>query len=442
MVLGLNNHRSLKILSAFYCFIQVSSLFAQTECELLRRPALSGVPTFDATDVYRVISCLSPRLVPEMAFLTEEQQIKINAIRRKFSSLDEDTPEPEDDSAAHIAAVNRGYEQKNQAALAVLAEFEQVLGELWPTVVFDANRRLAIGYGDPSGLSLSTVVDGLKLTVEQTTQIEKLKSKVEAEQKKLKLELADKLQILLVEHFSAIKTELDSVQQSRFLQWFGDLNLFKSLAFSDHYRNLILQIQNETNGGDTIKERTRFQKDGKPIKPVAERKDFEIDSLLYRVLTMHGINETLTLSPDQVERIDDQIHGNDIRLILRNRRAKRMQTILEDKWELPEWLDKILLPHQRTWMMQFEFQVYNLPYADSFGLLRPEVAESLKLTEQTRKRILDLAQNYRTKVTDMSRKTESAIALAEKEKQTAMMKVLTPEQTHQYRLWFGKVSDP
>jgi Spy/CpxP family protein refolding chaperone len=425
------------VIQKWICFVlvliclQFPQVNAQTECQLLLAPNPSGkAAKLRSHDLQRLRSSFMPRL-------TTEQRDQIRAIARKYIPVADNLTNEERDDPDEM---RRTETLEELSAPQILAEYEEALGELWPLVVLDTNRRLAAGYGDPSGFSLSTVVEGLEFTGQQKDQIEKLNTKVEAEQKKLKSELAEKLKVLLDEHFVAVQIELDSVQQARFLKWFGDLNLFKSLAFSDHYRTMIMQLQ-AGGVGDIFKERTLYQKNGKPVKPVANRKDFEIDALYYRVLTMHGINETLTLSPEQVEQIDDQIHGNHIRLILKNRRSERLQNILDDKWELPEWLDEILLPHQRTWMMQFEFQVYNLPYADSFGLLHPDVAESLKLSEGTMKRILELAQKYRTKVTDVSRKTESAIALAEKDKQTRMLKMLSPEQMHQYRLWFGDVSD-
>jgi hypothetical protein len=415
---------------------QVSTLFAQTECELLLRPSVTGSPKLTESDVSRVISSLSPRLVPEMALLSDEQLEKIKAIRQEFGSLEEYVPE--DDIEAHIAAVNRGAKLRNAAAPFVIAEFEKVLGDLWPAVVFDANRRLARGYGDPTGFGLPTVISGLKLNDEQQKQFENFKQEAEQHQKRLKSELTETLTSLLGKHFEAVKSELDTIQQTRFLQWFGELNLFGSLAYSDQFRDMIQQMQQDRSG-DVVMEPRIYSENGERVEAPAVRNDFEIDSLHYRVLTMKELERALTLSPEQANQIKNQIHGNDVRLIVKNRRTERMKTILEDKWELPEWLDKILLPHQKSWMQQFEFQVYNLPYADSFGLMHPEVADALKLTAGQQKRISELALNYRTKVADHSRKTESAIAQAEKERQVKKFKLLTLEQIHQYRLWFGDV---
>jgi len=415
----------------------VTSLVAQTECELLDFPYATDVPELERlTGILHYLSSTSPHKKAMVMSLSEEQRVELENIQNRFRSISEPFEvELRNDPDGLIDLKIRLLQ--NQAAPGLLNDLERALGDHWPTVVFVCNRNLAHGYHDPSGLTLPSVVEGLRLTAEQKIQLEKCKSKLEANQKKLNSELAEKLKSLLDEHFAAVKAELDSVQQTRFLKWFGELKLFKSLAFSDRYRDTIRRASSQRGDGGVIENTRFFDDDGKPVQPAAIRKDFEIDSLLYCVLTMQNIEDQLDLSSDQVQQIKQQLHGNDIRLVMKNRRTERMLAILDDKWELPEWLGKILLPHQKTWMMQFEFQVYNLPCADSFGVMHPDVSESLKLTDDQKEQIKKTALDYRIKVADLSRKTQLAIALAETENRAKMLQLLSPEQMHQYRLWFG-----
>jgi hypothetical protein len=416
----------------------VSSLFAQTECELLAWPFAENVDR-DLHSLTVVLDYLSSDYSHKKALimsLSEEQRIELATIQNSFESIREPFEgEIGDDLDGLIDAKIRSLQ--NLAAPKIIDELARALGDHWPAVVFQCNRNMARGFRDPSGFTLTPVIDGLKLTEQQKAQLEKCRSKLAANQKKLKSELADKLRSILDEHFNAVKAELDSVQQVRFLKWFGDLSLFKSLTFSDRYQDAMRQASSQRGEEAVIEQSCFFDDVGKPINSPAIRRDFEIDTLLYCVLTMQNIENQLVLSPDQVQQIKRQIHGNDIRLVLKNRRTERMLAILDDKWELPEWLDDILLPHQKTWMQQFEFQVYILPYADSFGVLHPDVSESLRLNDSQKVQIKKMALDYRTKVTDLSRKNQLAIALAEEKNRAEILKLLSPEQLHQYRLWFG-----
>jgi hypothetical protein len=281
------------------------------------------------------------------------------------------------------------------------------------------------------------VIERLQLTPNQTAQFKRLKDRLESNNKKRHDQLAEKLKPLLKEHFEAVQAELDSAQKTQFLDWFGDLTLFESLSTSDQHKDFILDVsQNQELGasGGTL---TRRIGTINPDQPTSIRKDLEIDSLLYKALTMANFEKQLALSPDQTKQLDSRLHGNDVRLHKVHRRSERILAILKDEWEVPDWLDEILLKHQKTWLRQFEFQVYNMPYADSFGVLNPDVSEALELTPEQAKRIKELAQNYRTKIADLVRRTDQAIAQEEKEVRAKMMNLLKPEQMLQYRRWFG-----
>jgi hypothetical protein len=164
----------------------------------------------------------------------------------------------------------------------------------------------------------------------------------------------------------------------------------------------------------------------------------EIDRLLHLVLTMDDLPKQLVLSKDQVKQIDSKLRSEDVTLVFHDNRPKGLKSIVENQWALPEWLAEILLEHQQDWLRQFEFQVSTLPYADSFGLLNPVVSKGLRLSNDTQSTISILTKEYRRKFEAMSQKNKSVTDNAIFEMRKKMMAILTPEQRHQYRLWFGK----
>jgi hypothetical protein len=419
-----------------------NSSCGQIECELLDRPDPTGSlihfqESQKVNDIFRDL--LNSSYPVEGGFLAPEEFYALKAIARNFQSImDESTQGFVGDALEE--ARNKAWQMQNQAAPAMLKEMETVLGEKWPVIVFKVNRKLTQGHRDPSRLTYPTVMDGLQLSPEQSSQFKQLQNQFEFYAKEQRAELAKQLKSLLEEHFAALKTELDSVQRTRFLHWFGELNLFEALSMSDEYKEVISEAARNRSVGQTagtIEVIRHVDDDGQRVEPPTDRQELTIDYLLYKALTMNNLEKQLVLSPDQKRQIDDQLHGKETRLILEHRRTERMLAILEDKWELPEWLHNILLPHQKNWLRQFEFQVYNMPYADSFGVLNPDVSESLDLTKEQRERVVELAVNYRTKVADLVRRVDRTLLQQEKEIRIKMFKLLKPEQILQYRRWFG-----
>jgi hypothetical protein len=380
------------------------------------------------------------------SLLTPLQKEQIEALQIEFSMI---TKEAHDvsrwDPQSPTLQEYSASMQKEQIRLApqYLRRLEKIVGgDLWPSVVLKVNQTVASHYEDPTGLTVPFIVDGLNLNSQQKKELQKLKKQFDDHVEKQMARLQKELKSLLEQHFAAVKSELDASQREKFLGWFGDLALFESLALTDEYASVIRDVSDQTESG-------MYRLTGSPDLaqnkganvPILERQDVEIDFLLYRVLTMEEIEKKVMLTADQVKQIKRELEGDDICLKLLNRRTERLAAIVKDQWELPPWLDKIFLDHQKEWLRQFEFQVYCMPYADSFGVLHPDVRQAMTLMQLQSKRIENLADDYRTKVADFSLRRDRLIEKGRQEMQAKMLSSLTPEQSSQYALWFGSLPE-
>jgi hypothetical protein len=424
-------------LTLFFCVQAIGcTVFGQIECELLEEPTTSNNPYAQLHTFSRLRSTTSQF----RSILSDVQRQQLKEMDRILSSIEREMTGgvPETDPEYNILH-NQMLEMQEAIAPEMISKMEVILGDIWPTVVFKVNRLVASGYGYGTGLSAKTVSEGLKLTAAQKSQLFELEKQVESKLESLNKELNKQLKSVLEMHFAELKSKLDSSQQFQFLDWFGDLNLFDNLLTSDQYRARIQKIVTSKNFGVEVNsiQLTRLKHDDDISSLPRDRRDIEIDELLYMALTIREIEFRLMLSTEQKQQIESHLHGNDVRLKLINYRANRLDSILEDTWELPAWLDAILLKHQRHWLKQFEFQVYNMAYADSFGILNPPVAKKLKLTGEQSTIIDELAFDYRNKVGEIRRHSELAIATELSKVQGKMLGLLNYEQRHKYRLWFG-----
>jgi hypothetical protein len=425
------------IIALMTTFASSSTLFSQNESELIfPKDKFSE----DALFVFRAIS---NSIYQHRELFTDEQLREFSEVGERFGEIEKELVQNlELGSEEYQRAYQKAYLIQAEMARVFLDEYQLIAADQWSTLVFDVNQQLVSGfYEDPSGLTCPPVVKELNLTSKQKEEFERLKREFDKDAKTRADDSRQALKSLMESHFSALKEELDANQQAVFLDWFGDLTLFEDLTISDRYSAIIRSIQNANDSRGVTQQilTTSTRTKEREFDPsLAPQKRLEIDRLLHLVLTMDDLPKQLVLSSDQVKQIATQLRSDNVVIVFPDNPPDRLKTIVENQWALPTWLDEILLQHQQVWLRQFVFQVSTMPWADSFGLMNPVVSQGLKLSLDTQEKILSLTKEYRSNVDTRVRRSKSETENAIVEMRKEMMAILTPEQRHQYRLWFGR----
>jgi hypothetical protein len=312
----------------------------------------------------------------------------------------------------------------------------EAIGGQVPKLIQFMNRQKVASYGDFTGLTLEEIGQALSLSSIQKKELLALRKFLAQNTSQIENERKQTLKQLSDDHFHAILNSLTIEQRQQFSKWFGDVPLFPNFNNFEDLASAFESLIKHQGSGITTNSKVNQHNDP-AITTGLPKKKMEIDFLLNMALTEPSSVKQLGLTDDQIEGINNIISNPDVELFIKFNGIQRLDSILKDSWELPKWLEHLLLEHQKEWLKEFEFQMCNLPFADSFGILNPSVKKTLKLTNLQDAKIAQLAERYRKNLDDQIKRFVNQMQKEQSEKKLKMIQVLDAKQREQYEFWFG-----
>jgi Spy/CpxP family protein refolding chaperone len=167
------------------------------------------------------------------------------------------------------------------------------------------------------------------------------------------------------------------------------------------------------------------------------------------LLRLDAVAKDLELSDEQKEslkKVDDEARTKmkDLRDSLKDAsREERMPKLVAAEKEITEKVDSVLNEKQRARLKEIRLQVRG-----AGALSDPSIADALKLTDEQKQKLMDLAKErrdaVRTAIQDAGGDRTAArakIGPIVKDANEKMQKVLTPEQTEEFDKMKGKKLD-
>ena len=115
-----------------------------------------------------------------------------------------------------------------------------------------------------------------------------------------------------------------------------------------------------------------------------------------QMLQMNFVWDELQLSMSQRKKLHNDFAQKKLKdaIIIAGTAQIRLQEILADDSNLPEYAVDVFTKFQQQWLKHFEFQLLTEGHRSSIGLLEPRVADSLELSNAQRSRIKALAEQF------------------------------------------------
>lgn len=164
-----------------------------------------------------------------------------------------------------------------------------------------------------------------------------------------------------------------------------------------------------------------------------------LDQIWLSLVSEPAIWRELELTDDQESAIAD-FAKNATAMSTRDfsKANERLASLLDQKIDVPDIVEKVLLEHQLQWLRQAELQARLVLYRESLGTTAPPMKEKLGLTESQVRKILSLSREFSDKGDEIRKLFQEEITSETKAALESANRLLTDQQKGSLLLWFGE----
>ena len=164
----------------------------------------------------------------------------------------------------------------------------------------------------------------------------------------------------------------------------------------------------------------------------------KVDVFLFMLLSTEFLRKELDLTEKQNLKLLKTLKDyRQHRVVDESDSVARFEALLNSKVSFPKEVTDLLVRHQEGCLRQVELQFRTGNYRYSFGLLHPQLAEKLELSEKQKATINRVSVRFRDEVTEFSAEAKRQFASLMRDEYLKTMKILNSKQLARYSLLTG-----